>query len=486
MMNRMPNFAKALMATGILVAGGCSTVGDTLGSINPFDNSEEEAKEAQGDVAGQEDRISLLSLDETLQVSDEVSPDSVVLPEPYVNNAWSMPGGNVAHAMQHTAARGPLQKIWSQDIGKGSSKKGRVISQPVIANGRIYVMDGNNRVAAFDAGSGSKIWNHNIEVELAGRTRAGRMGIFERITNPTSIGDRGGKDKESVGGGVAVSGGTVVASSGLGVVEALDAGSGAVRWSKKLLTPMHSAPTIANGRVFVVSDDNELFAMDLNNGDVIWTYQGITESARMLTAPSPAVVDDVVIAPFASGEIVALRVQNGGVLWQDALSSSGRLTPLSSLNDIAAGPAVADGYVIVSAQSGVMSALDLRTGQRIWTQPAGSLGYPWIAGDFVYTVTTDGQVVCLSKISGAVVWIQQLREFKNVKKRKDRISWAGPIMAGGRLVTVSSRGEMVMLNPYNGGIIGESKVGGSVYVPPIIANETVYILNDDAKLIALR
>ena len=206
----------------------------------------------------------------------------------------------------------------------------------------------------------------------------------------------------------------------------------------------------------------------------------------MLTAPVPAVVDDVVISPFASGEVVALRVQNGGVLWQDALSAAGRLTPLSSLNDIAAGPVVADGFVIVSAQSGVMTAMDLRTGQRIWNQPAGSLSFPLVVGDFVYTATTDSQIVCMSKLNGSVVWLQQLQSFKNEKKRKDRIAWSGPIIAGDRLVTVSSQGKVVQLNPYTGGIISESDVGGSVFIPPLIANETVFVLNDDAKLIALR
>ena len=249
---------------------------------------------------------------------------------------------------------------------------------------------------------------------------------------------------------------------------------------------MHSAPTFSGGRVFSVSDDNELFAFDADTGEVLWTYQGIIESARMLTAPSPAVIDDTVIAPFASGELVALRVQNGGVLWQDALSSAGQLTPLASLNDIASGPVIADGFVVATAQSGVISAFDLRTGQRIWTQPAGSLGFPLVAGDFVYSATTEGEVICLSKLDGTVVWIQQLKSFKNEKKRKKRIAWAGPILAGDRLMVMSSQGQAVVLNPYDGSIINEFKVGDDVFVAPVIANETVYVLTDSAKLIALR
>ena len=267
----------------------------------------------------------------------------------------------------------------------------------------------------------------------------------------------------------------------------MDAETGEEIWRKGVRVPIHSAPTIADGRIFAITDDNEIMAFDANDqGTVLWTYQGIVETAQMLTVPAPAVFNDVVIAPFSSGELVALRVQNGGVLWQDALASSTRLTPLAALNDIAFGPAIADGYVVATAQSGVMTAFDFRTGQRVWTQPAGSIGMPWIAGDFIFTVTTDSKIAALSKIDGSVVWVTQLSAFRKEEKRKDRIVWTGPVLAGERLVAVSSRGRMVIVNPYNGAIIEERKIGDGVMVPPIIANETVYLLNDKAKLLALR
>ena len=480
-------FLSAAMGAFLLL-GGCSTVGgvgDAIGSLNPFGGGDDK-DDAQGEIGGESERISLLSIEDTLAVSGDITPQDVVLPAAYVNPDWPQAGGNVSNAMQHTGASGSLSRAWSEDVGDGTSKKGRIIASPVIAGGRIYAMDADNTVVAIDAGSGSEIWSNKIRVESKGKTRQGRAGVFERIKNPLRLSDKGGNDRESVGGGVAAADGKVYVTSGLGVIEALDANSGETIWRRRLATPMHSAPKVSGGRVFAISDDNELFALNASTGEVLWTYQGIIESARMLTSPSPAIVDDVVIAPFASGELVAMQVQNGNVLWQDSLSSSGRLTPLATLNDIAGGPAVADGYVIATAQSGVMSAFDLRTGQRIWTQPAGSLGYPLIVGDFVYTVTTNAEVVCVSKISGAVVWIQQLRGFKNEKKRKERIAWSGPIIAGNRLITVSSRGEAVEINPVDGSVQRTFDVGDAVFVPPIIANETVYFFNNDAKLLAYR
>jgi len=468
---------------GVLLLSGCSTSGG-ISSLNPFSKSKSDAALEAAD--GDTDRISILRLSEDLQIAGTITPDQIVLPPAYVNTDWPQQGGNTAHVVQHTAASGALKKAWTKDVGAGSGRKGRVLSPPVIANGVIYSIDGDNRVVALEEATGKKKWDYKVSVEARQRTREGRASIVEKVRDPLSFFDGSGVDKESVGGGVAYADGKVYVTSGLGKIAAIDAITGEEIWGTQTLSPIHSAPVAGVERVFAISDDNVIYAFDTTSGEILWSHQAIIESARMLTVPSPALVDDVLVAPFSSGELIALRQQNGNVLWQDSLSSTARLTPLASLNDIAAGPAIADGYVIATAQSGVMTAFDLRTGQRIWSQPAGALGYPLIAGDFVFTVTTTGQVACLSKLDGTVVWIKDLELYKKAKKRKGRIVWNGPILAGERLVVVSSHGRMVTINPFDGEIIEESKVGKDVFIPPIIANETVYVLSSDAKLTALR
>ena len=472
-------FLTALSA-GLLSA--CST----LDAINPFDKTDADKRAEQGEVAGEEQRISILELSETLTVVAPTAPDQIILPDPYVNTDWPQAGGNVQHVVQHTGATGPLDKAWSIDIGEGSGRKGRIVAPPVIAGGTIFTVDSRYKVSAFNETSGDEIWSFKVEAVQRESTRVGKTSFIDRLKDPLTFTDGDGSDKEGVGGGVAFANNTVFVSSGLGKMVALDAQTGELKWARQTRVPLNSIPTVDNGRVFVISDDNELFALNADTGEVLWSYQGITETASMLTAPAPAVIDDVVIAPFSSGELIALRVQNGGVLWQDALSSTARLTPLASLNDISGGPAVADGYVVATAQSGVMTAFDLRTGQRVWSVPAGSLSIPLIAGDVVFTATTTGQVAALSKLDGTVLWLAQLENFKNEKKRKQRTVWTGPLLAGNRLVVASSAGDVTVLDPRSGSVLKEMKTKSGVYVPPVIANETVYILTDEAKLVAFK
>ncbi len=469
----------SLLAAGLILTG-CQT----LDSINPFSG---DGDSNQGDLPDESRRISILELSDTLSVTAAAAPGSIVLPPVYVNTDWPQPGGNISNVVQHTGATGSLAKAWDRNVGDGSNRKGFVTASPIIANGVIYIFDADNTVRAVSEADGSRLWDFKIEKAIGEATRTQGLSIIDRVRDPVSVLDGSGRDKDSVGGGVAVDNNVVYATSGLGMLVALDAQTGELLWQRSTRTPMHSAPTVSDGRLFAITDDNEIMAFDINDqGTMLWSYQGIVETARMLTAPVPAVVGDTVIAPFSSGEIVALRAQNGGVLWQDALSSTARLTPLATLNDIGFGPVIADGFVIASAQSGVMTAFDLRTGQRIWSQPAGSIGMPWIAGDTVFTATTDGKVAALSKLDGTVQWIQQLETFEKPDKRKDRVVWAGPVLAGERLLVASSNNQLVVVNPYDGSIIETRKTGGNVMVPPVIANQTVYLLTDDAMLIALR
>ena len=478
--SRKFSFLTGLLGAGLFLSA-CSTMSKVTDAINPFDGKNEASE-----ITTDPERISILSLDDKLEIAGTMATSDIVLPQVYTNPDWPQTGGYANHAPQRTNAPGSLSRLWSKSVGKGSNRKGRVIASPVVAGGRIYTVDGANKVMALDASTGSKIWDYKVRVSSKGKTRVGKRSIVDRIRDPLVLSDKGGKDKEAVGGGVAIADGRTYVTSGFGVIIALDAVTGAEIWRNSTFAPMQSAPTIDNGRLFAVSDDNELFALDADSGETLWTYQGIIESARMLTAPSPAVVDDVVISPFSSGEIVALRVQNGTVLWQDALSATGNLTPLATLNDIAAGPVIVDGYVFATSQSGSLAAFDLRTGQRVWAQPAGSLGFPMVAGDFIYTVTTEGEVACMSKTDGTVIWLTQLQAFKKQKKRKKRIAWSGPIMAGERLVMMGSHGKGVEVNPYDGTTLREFKLSGDVYVSPIVANNTVYYITDGAKLVALR
>ncbi|MCG8440290.1 MAG: PQQ-like beta-propeller repeat protein [Caulobacterales bacterium] len=406
-------------------------------------------------------RISFLALDQTLSVDASLTGQTISLPGDYANAAWPNEGGYATHAVQHPRLSQDLRRVWRRDVGPGSSRKRRVSAPPIVGGDQVFAVDGKAEVSAYDLETGDRRWTRRLR--------------------PISK-----RDKEPRGGGVAFADDKVFVTTGYGYIAALDAASGEMVWRRDVTGPVHSAPTVADGRVFAVTFDNELYAIDAATGTVLWTYQSLSEPARILTASSPAVSGDVVVAPFASGELVALRIQNGRVLWSEALTRTGGTTALSELNDIAGSPVIVGDVVYAVSHSGVLAAMDLGTGQRIWAQPAGGIHMPWVVGDYLFVVTNDAQVACLSRVDGRVYWMTELTRYRKPKKRKGRVAWAGPVLAGGRLLVVSSRGELLSLDPFTGEVSDSWKLGDDIFIPPVVARETALVMTDEARLIALR
>src|SRR5690606_30701474 len=187
----------------------------------------------------------------------------------------------------------------------------------------------------------------------------------------------------------------VFVTTGFGYIAALDAGNGREIWRQSVGVPFRGAPTIAEGQVYAITHDNQLYAYSEDDGTYLWYHVGIAEDAGILGAASPAVEGQTVLAAYSSGELFAIRTANGGVAWQDALSRTGRLTPLSSINDIDGEPVIADDHVYAVSHGDRMVSIDLRTGAREWERNVSSIHTPWVAGDFIFLVTMDGELVSL-------------------------------------------------------------------------------------------
>jgi outer membrane protein assembly factor BamB len=440
----------------LALCAGLSACGGFSNPLSRNDDQDEVFSEEE-----RERRVSFLTFDDALTVDPTRAAEGVSLPEAIRTTSWPNEGGFPDHAPQHLSANPNLQRAWRRGVGEGSGGRARLSAPPVVGDGKVFVVDADNEVNAFDVGDGERIWRSRLRSE-----------------------DR--RDREFRSGGVAFDAGRVYVSLGFGALAALDANKGDEIWRTATSGPMHAPPTVSNGRVFAVSFDNEVFAFDAQTGEVLWTYPSLSESARILTASSPAVSGDVVIAPSASGELTALRADNGRVLWSDSLTRSGGTTALSALNDIAGSPVIYDGVVYAVSQSGLLAAFDLRTGQRLWTAPAGGIHMPWVAGDYLFIMTTEGQLACLSRADGLAVWIAELPQYRNERRRRGRIAWAGPVLAGGRLLLVSSDGDLLSVSPLTGETIEDHNLGDDTFIPPIVANETVYVLSDDARLTAYR
>ncbi|MGE0594832.1 MAG: PQQ-binding-like beta-propeller repeat protein [Hyphomonadaceae bacterium] len=445
----------AIAAAAALSA--CSTAQRIGDAVWPFSGE----GESSAPLVPEDGRISILSFEQQLTPDPALASQTIATPQPVSFTEWSQPGGVASNAPSNVAGEGTLARAWRSELGDGANRDRTLSGPPVISEGLLFFLDADHRVHAIDAATGNRRWTREMRPE-------------------------GGEDRRARGGGVAAAGGRVFVTTGFGFIAAIDAANGDEVWRTNGGAPFHSAPVVAGGRVFATTNDSELMAFDAGTGAVQWTHQAIAEPARILSSSSVAVSGESVIAPFASGELTALLAANGRRLWTDSLSRTGRLTSLSAINDIAGRPVVDNGVVYAASHSGVLTAIDLRTGQRIWDRPFASTQTPLIAGDVLYAVSVDGELAAFDRTSGGVYWVRQLRRFEDEEDRENRIAWTGPIMVGGKLILASSLGEVVAVAPQNGTITATSDVEDPVFIPPITANGSIYVVTNEARLVVLR
>ena len=433
----------AIFAITIAISGlaGC-TSGPSLSSITSIFDSEEEKLPGE--------RISVMQDEASDVLAAAPASQPVQLPAQKENPEWSQPGGIATNAPGHLILSGGIRERWRADIGRGSSSSGRLTAIPIVAGGRIYTLDTRGMVRAFSTGSGAQVWERSLVPENEDRNAG-------------------------FGGGLAIEGGKLVVATGFGTVVALNPASGAVLWQKPLGLPFRMAPTVADGRVFVVNAESELFALSLEDGSQLWSARGLPESAVFISNASAAVSGNIVVVPYPSGELLAFDVATGEAKWTDSLARVRAAISGQRVGDTAR-PVIDGGTVFAISSAGRMIATDIRSGARMWARDISGSQTPWVAGDTVFIVDGSGNLAALNRKDGAVKWVAELPSAR---------FWNGPVLASGRLWLISNTGVLTSVDASTGKVQGSTNLGTGVFIPPVVASGKMYVLTDGARLIAM-
>ena len=406
-------------------------------------------------------RIPILSRIETgAQVDPALASVQVVLPPAQTNASFAQAGGTASKSYGHLALADQPTRAWTAQIA-GSSNRARLGAAPVVGGGRIYAVDVDGTVHAFDAGTGAKIWTRNAALESNLRSSA-------------------------FGGGVSFDNGRLYGTNGAGEVIAMDAATGNELWKVTPSGPLRGSPTVAFGSVYVMTQDNQIFALNANDGSLQWQESASSTQAGVFGVAAPAVGQGTVIAGYSSGELVAYRYENGRSLWADALARTSISTQVGTLTDIDADPIIDNGRVYALGQGGRMAAYELVTGQRIWELNLAGISTPAIAGEWIFTLTDDARLLAIARSTGKVRWLTQLAQYRDPEDRKGPIFWTGPVLAGNSLWLVNSRGELWRVSTGEGAATLYQELGQPVSLPPVVANNTLYILDDSGRIHAYR
>jgi outer membrane protein assembly factor BamB len=435
----------APLALAPLALGGCSM----------FDDWFAEKKTA---LPGKRESV---YVDRRGLVVDDGAP-KVVLPPAVRNAAWPQSGGNPAHLMGHLAANDHLAETWKAEIGEGGGYRKIIMAQPVVLNGIVFTMDSDAEVSAFTLVDGKRLWRVD--------------------TKPKES-----HDSTNVGGGLGADGTTLYAVNGLSQMVALDVGTGKEKWRHNLGVPARSAPMIADGRVFVTTIDDRLIAFTAADGRQLWVHEATAPVTAMLGQPASAYSLGLVVTGFGSGELTCLRADSGSIVWTDGLGESQGRASAADFLSIRGLPVIANGLIYAISMGGLLVCNDVPTGRRVWDRQIAGEDTPYIAGDWMFIISAEQEIAAISIDDGRIGWITQLPRWSDPDKKKNTLTWYGPLLVSDRLIVTGTSKDALSISPYTGEILGHITLSEQAApFAPVVAGGTVLIISNDARLIALR
>ncbi|MFT6169364.1 MAG: outer membrane protein assembly factor BamB [Celeribacter sp.] len=379
-------------------------------------------------------------------------------------SSWTQTGGSATHAAGHNRFTSSTPAVaWVAPIGQGNTRKLRMTSAPVAANGLIAAFDAGSTVTVISAATGAPVWTRDI--------------------TPASE-----KQGDASSGSLVISGTTLLAATAYGEIIAFDLATGAQRWTQRIDAAGAAGVTAHQGLVYVVGGDSQLWAIDLATGLVKWQITGPETIASRVGAPAPAVNDRLAVVPFSAGDVYGVFRQGGTRLWSASLAGKRAGLVYANVSDITSDPVIVGNTAYMGNQAGRFAAFDMDTGERRWTTREGAYSPASVVGGSVFIVTDRAELVRLSASNGTRIWGQQLPLYTTdkVKKRKAVFAHYGPVAAGGKLWVASSDGVLRGFAPDNGALTAQVTLPAGAASDPIFVGGVLYVLLETGTLVALK
>ena len=338
-----------------------------------------------------------------------------------------------------------LKELWSRDTGVGTD--GQLVNLvPAVLGDRVYTIDRKGRAAAYRLDSGKLVW----------RSKTGAL----------------------VSAGPGVDEGLVLLGTSDARVLALDAKTGKLLWTSQVSSEVLSVPQVYEGVIIVQTADGNLTGLEADSGKRIWVHDRTVPVLSLRGTSTPLIKDGVVLSGFANGKMVALDAHSGRQLWEAVIAIPSGRSELQRMVDIDANPVVRDDVLYVVSFQGQLAAVSLQNGRLLWNRDMSA--YAGIAVDFQQVYVTDelGNVWALDRRSGASLW-------KNNDLQRRALT--GPVVVEGYVAVGDFEGYVHLLSLVDGAISGRQRVErAGILAPPVALGDRLLVLGAGGELVMYR
>lgn len=336
-------------------------------------------------------------------------------------------------------------KLWSTDVGKGT-RRGAQQLRPVHRDGTLYVADWKGELTAVDAATGKRLWNLDTELPFSGGP-----GVSEQL---------------------------VLVGTQDGEVHAFLRDTGTPAWITRVSSEVLAAPVEAEGIVVVRSVDGRAFGLDARNGRRIWVYDRSVPLLTLRGNSDPLVRAGIVYLGYDGGELVALRLEDGVLQWeQDVATSEGR-TELDRLADLDGNMVYVASDLLVASYKNRMASMAADSGRLLWFKDISSAS--GVTVDRTNMALTDNlsHVWLMDRRNGGTVWKQDQLENRSLTR---------PAIYGNFVVAGDLDGYLHWMNLDDGRFAARVKAGGDGLTgAPLVVGDTLVVYTKKGDLIAYR
>ena len=337
------------------------------------------------------------------------------------------------------------QTLWSTDIGDGLGERSGKIS-PVYAYKKIYIADGEGKVAAVNPENGKIIWETNSELPIAG--------------------------------GPAVASRIVAVGTSQGEVLVLDAETGEEVWRAQVSSEVISSPAIGEGHVAVRTVDGKVYAFDAKTGEQKWFYDESLPALTLRGNSAPVIASGGVISGFANGKLSVFLLSNGQPAWEKRIATPLGSSEIQRLVDVDLKPLVIGPTIYIGSFNGNLAALDLRNGEFQWQRELSTF-QDMAVGELLLFVTHENSYLsAVNRANGVIIWTQ-----KDLHRRQ----LTTPGVLGEYAIAGDFEGYVHWMSIRTGEIVSREHIDSSgISAVPLIIGDKAIMYTRDGELVAIK
>ena len=363
----------------------------------------------------------------------------------------------VAELTEITALFEPEVK-WDASVGDGvGSYFSRI--KPVVAYGKVFSASREGEAYAFDEKTGEIVWHADLS------DLNNQRGFFDD------------KEPALISGGAVAGINKVFFGSENGVVYALEADDGKLSWQGKVKGEVIAAPALDSGKLVVNTASGVMKAFNASNGQDDWQVEQDVPALSLRGISAPVMGGGGVIVGSADGSLSVYLLEQGRQGWTVDIGEATGSTELERVIDVDSSPLVFGENIYTVSSRGNLSAVELRSGRVIWQRQYSSYRQISISGNSLFLTDIKGHVYAIDRNNGLELWSQLSFTNRGV---------TGPAPIGNYVVVGDFEGYLHWLDKNTGEIVARYQVDSSgIHTTPTVTNGVLYSQSRDGELKAI-